>query len=359
MRVRLRRLDESLVELGVVDGRFTLPRADDGDIIDCTADYALPGLVDAHAHLQANGVAAMVAAGEPDIAEMAANARAQLAAGVLTIADKGSKSDATLQMLEFDPDKRPKLEMAGEIIVTHDGYYPGFGKVIDPGDAAVAASAAAATAATWVKFIGDWPRRGIGPVSNFDRGELAAAVTVAHRAGRRVAIHTMAPGTASDAVAAGVDSIEHGLFLTHEDVVELGARGGAWVPTIAAMEAAAESLRPGSSGRTLIRDGLDNVRDLLKPAIQAGVRIMAGTDLALRHGAVVEDLLRLVDYGLTPGDVLDTAVVAAHRYLGFGGGFTAGEAADFVCVPGDPQDDLAVLRTPSIVMRRGRVVRSP
>lgn len=356
MRVRLRRLDGSIAELGVADGYFAPSRVDDPDVLDCTTQYALPGLVDAHAHLQANGVAEMVAAGEPDPAEMAANAQAQLAAGVLTIADKGSKSDSTLEMLQFDPRRRPKLEMAGEIIVTPDGYYPGFGKVVAPEDAATAAEAATRTPATWVKFIGDWPRRGIGTVSNFELEHLAAAVTVAHAAGCRVAIHTMAPGTAHDAVTAGVDSIEHGLFLTRSDLDALGARRGAWVPTIAAMEAAAESLRPGSSGQALIRDGLDNVRDLLKHARTAGVRVLAGTDLALRHGDVATELVRLVDYGLSPGDVVEAALFEALTYLGFASGLEIGDPADLICVSADPREDLTVLRAPSLVMRMGRVV---
>jgi imidazolonepropionase-like amidohydrolase len=359
MRIRLRRLDGSTAELGVSDGYFVRPEADDDDVLDYTTGYALPGLVDAHAHLQANGVAEMVAAGAPDLDEMAANAQAQLAAGVLTIADKGSKSDTTLQVLDFEPSRRPKLEMAGEIIVTPDGYYPGFGKVVEPENAAAAALEAVATPAAWVKFIGDWPRRGVGPVSNFDQAQLAAAVTVAHEAGRRVAIHTMAPGTAHDAVTAGVDSIEHGLFLTREDVEVLGARRGAWVPTIAAMEAAAEALRPGSSGRTLIQEGLDNVRELLPYARRSGVRVMAGTDLALRHGCVVEELLRLAAYGLSAADVIDTTVFDAHEYLGFGAGLTIGGPADVICVPADPREDLDVLGAPSLVMRMGRVIAKP
>ncbi len=358
MRLRLRRLDGSTIELGVADGQFVKPEPGTGDVLDLTASYALPGLVDAHAHLQANGVAEMVAAGDPDLDEMARNAAAQLAAGVLTIADKGSKSDTTLQMLEFDPSRRPKLEMAGQIIVTPDGYYPGFGKVVAPDAAASAAASAASTPATWVKFIGDWPRRGIGPQSNFDRQQLTAAVEVAHRAGRRVAVHTMAPGTATDAVAAGVDSIEHGLFLTSDDIEVLGDRHGAWVPTIAAMEAAAESLRPGSSGQRLILEGLDNVRDLLPRAVRCGVQVMAGTDLALRHGAVATELLRLADYGLTPNEILESAILGAHDYLGFGGGLEIGAPADVVCVPGDPREDVTVLGAPSVVMRMGRIVHS-
>jgi imidazolonepropionase-like amidohydrolase len=357
MRVRLRLLDGTTIDLGVAGGVFTEPDAADRDVIDCTLAFALPGLVDAHAHLQANGVEEMVAAREPEPDAMARNARAQIDAGVLLIADKGSKSDATLRFLESDPHHRPELHMAGEIIVVENGYYPGFGKIIAPDAAAAAAAEAAATKATWVKFIGDWPRRGVGPVSNFAEADLASAVSAAHRADARVAIHTMAPATASAAVRAGVDSIEHGLFLTHEDIAALGARRGAWVPTVAAMESVAATLRPGSSGHRLIHEGLDNVRAILPGARTAGVHVMAGTDLALQHGEVAREMVRLGAFGMDPADVVGSAIFGAYEYLGTGHGFVPGERADVVCVPGDPRDDLSALLAPSFVLRLGRVLR--
>lgn len=357
MRLRLRRLDESIVELGISGRVFTEPDQNDPDIVDCSAFVALPGLVDAHAHLQANGVDEMVAADSPDLATMATNARAQINAGVLLIADKGSKSNASLAFLASDPHDRPELEMAGEILVVEHGYYPGFGRVIDPTQTAEAAAEAAATPATWVKFIGDWPRRGVGPVANFEEDQLAAAVAAAHRAEARVAVHSMAPGTATAAVRAGVDSIEHGLFLSSDDIGALGRRGGAWVPTVFAMEAAAESLRPGSSGRRLLLDGLDNVRELLPGAVAAGVRVLAGTDLALAHGEVAREVAKLAEYGMSPHDIVASTVFGGYQYLGASSRLEAGGRADVVCLPADPRDDVSALANPCFVMRLGRVVR--
>jgi len=358
MRLRLQPLTGPEIELGVADGLFTEPDTTDADIVDCTARIALPGLVDAHAHLQANGVDEMVAAGEPEDAVMAANALAQIEAGVLLIADKGSKSDATLDFLDSDPARRPELHMAGEILVVEDGYYPRFGRVIDPTLAGTVAADAATTRASWVKFIGDWPRRGLGPISNFTEPQLAAAVAAAHANGARVAIHTMAPGTATAAVSAGVDSIEHGLFLTRDDVVALGVRRGAWVPTVAAMEAAGDTMRPGSSGRRLVEEGLDNVRELLPVAIAAGVHVLAGTDLALRHGQVAIEMMRLGDYGIAPADVIASTIYGAYDYLGTDARLAVGHRADVVCVAGDPREDLSSLADPTFVMRRGNVIRS-
>ena len=111
---------------------------------------------------------------------------------------------------------------------------PGFGSEVEADELVAHVRDVADTTGGWIKLVGDWPRRGQGPVNNYPLDRLTEAVDVAHEAGARVAIHTMA-GSASDAVAAGVDSIEHGPFLTAEDIAALAARGGAWVPTIVNM----------------------------------------------------------------------------------------------------------------------------
>lgn len=359
MRIRIRPLDADPIELGISGTRFTEPDGTDHDLIDCSDLYAVPGVVDAHAHLSANSVEEMVTAGHPDPAAMAANAAAQLDAGVLLIADKGSKSDESLAMLDADPASRPELHMAGEILVVDGGYYPDFGRIVDPDQIGVAATRAAATPATWVKLIGDWPRRGHGPLSNFDEPQLRNAVAAAHAAHARVAVHTMAPGTPTAAVRAGVDSIEHGLFLTVEDVAALGARRGAWVPTVAAMEATVQGLRPGSSGRRLLSDGLDNVRSLLPTAVARGVRVMAGTDLALRHGEVAREMVRLVASGMDPADLVASAIFGAYDYFGTDHGFASGARADVVCLAADPREEPEALAEPVVVIRLGRVRVAP
>ena len=205
--------------------------------------------------------------------------------------------------------------------------------------------------------MGDWPQPGRGAVPNFSEEALGVAVGEAHRAGMRVAIHTMAPDTPGMAVRAGVDSIEHGIFMTDDDIDLLGSRGGAWVPTIAAVEVLIEALGADSSGGRLLRQGLGRVRDLLPTAARRGVAVLTGTDLSLPHERLAVEAQRMVAYGVAAEDAVVSITSAAYRYLGRPEPLTAGGSADFIGVSGDPRQDITLLGSPELVMRRGRIVK--
>lgn len=354
----LRTLDGRLTEL-VVDGdRFRAPADAPAEAELSTAGWwAITGLADCHAHLSSNEVSKVDEEGS--ILDRArTNAWAQLEGGVFLVADKGTSDDLSLRVADEPPTRRPDLHQASRIITGPGGYFTGFGYEVGPEELVdlVRHTAGGGGRANWVKLIGDWPKKGVGPTPNFPEEAMAAAVEVAHAAGCRVAIHTCAPTTASWAVAAGVDSIEHGLFLTPADVAALGARGGCWVPTVAAMEATRDELGPTSSGGRLFAQGLDNVRALLPTALEQGVVVLAGTDLQVPHGQVATEALRLAAYGLSPAEVVEAMTTAAYRYLGTPWGLEPGSPADVVFLDTDPRDDLSALGRPVLALRHGRPV---
>jgi imidazolonepropionase-like amidohydrolase len=360
-RVVIRPVDGAPVELAVDDqGRWAPPSSGDrGAGVDGSRWWALVGLADCHAHLSGGEPAVSGGPEEPATFEdVQRNAWAQLDAGVFLVADKGGKSDVTLRLLDEPPPTRPDLSAAGQVITNPGGYMPGFGVEVDEaGLAAAVAEAASKRGASWVKLIGDWPRRGVGAVINFGPEALRRAVEVAHAGGCRVAIHACAPGTSSDAVAAGIDSIEHGLFLTAADLTALGRRGGAWVPTVGAMERVRDDLGAQSSGGRLFAEGLDNVRERLAGAPGQGVTVLCGTDLQLAHGEVAIEAARLVAYGLAAPEVVRAMSGAAYRYLGQDDrGFEVGRPADVVFFDADPREDIAVLARPVLALRHGRVL---
>lgn len=330
------------------EGRWTEPRA--SAVATIGADmWAIPGLVDAHSHLAADTLELAGGESEPILRR----AFACLDRGTFLVVDKGWSDTSVLATLTGrPPTESPDLEGAGRMIAVEGGYYPDFAVETDAVGLAEVVAAAVGEGRGWVKLVGDWPRRGLGPIANFDEAALATAVDVAHRGGAKAAIHTMARDVPSVAVAAGVDSIEHGLFLTASDLEDLAVRGGAWVPTVLRMEAIAGMLGTESSGGRLIHEGLENVADRLVD-VPADVAVLAGSDLATPPGAVAEEVAALVKRGLAPARAVEAASGVARRYLGRPDGFEVGGSADAVFYDVDPYEDPTVLARPAVVMRAG------
>lgn len=313
--------------------------------------WALPGLSDSHAHLSGEQVT------EPgDIVGATRRMREALDAGVTLLLDKGWGDMTTLEAIaRVSPEERPEVEAAALILSVEGGYYAGFGRVIDPEEVAVAVEHEARRGEGWVKLVGDWPRKGVGPVANFDLDQLSEAVSVAEALGSRVAVHTMARDVPGIAVRAGVHSIEHGLFLTEDDLEVLGARKGIWVPTVLRVEETISQLGVASSGGRLLAEGLENIRSLLPTAIEAGVCVLAGTDLVGAPADVAAEVMKLFEYGLTTRQAVEAVGKAAFEATGRAVGFELGTAANAVLFPADPTEDLSVLRWPETTIRLGVV----
>lgn len=158
------------------------------------------------------------------------------------------------------------------------------------------------------------------------------------------------------AVEAGADSIEHGLFLSDRDLVALGERGGSWVPTVIQIEKVIEQLGERSSGGRLLTEGLVNVAANLELAVEAGVHVLTGTDLAIRTHEVALEAVRLWEMGMAPSAVVDAVSWSGYRATGRAAAFEVGEHANAVLFGEDPSLDPRVLAHPSRVIRMGRLV---
>lgn len=337
---------------GVVDGLWAEPPQ--------TADttlggglWALPGLADAHSHL----AAARLDYQPGNLLEAMDRARESLRAGVTLVLDKGWTDDTTIQLLDaLAETERPEIEAAARIIADVDGYFPGFALEVVPDGLVDVVVSEARRGRGWVKLIGDWPRRGRGPVANFDEAHLRLAVEAASAEGANVAIHTMAPEVPSMAVAAGVHSIEHGLFLTEEDLDPLGRRRGMWVPTVLRCEATLAQLGESSSGGKLFAEGLSRIARLLPLAMEAGVHVLAGTDLVGSPANVAAEAVRLGTYGLSNEQVVEAVSVSAFVATGRAESFEVGAPANAVFFRENPVEELAVLEHPVHVIRLGNLI---
>jgi imidazolonepropionase-like amidohydrolase len=193
---------------------------------------------------------------------------------------------------------------------------------------------------------------------------MRAAVDVAHRAGKTIAIHSYGPDGARDAVRAGADSVEHATDMDDATIAEMAKRGTFYVPTVEHNRYYIAHRAEYGYGDDVVKRLEDYVqRNLatLRKAIKAGVPIAMGSDAVFTgFGENARELERFVEAGMTPADALHAATANGARLLGKAsefGSIAPGFYADIVAVDGDPASDItAVTRRVVWVMKGGKVV---
>jgi imidazolonepropionase-like amidohydrolase len=190
--------------------------------------------------------------------------------------------------------------------------------------------------------------------------EMRAIVEEAHKWGRKVAAHCHGDPAAKEAIAAGVDSIEHGTFLEPDTLALMREKGVYLVPTLMA----AESIKPRldtfpDSIATKARAAIASRDTLFRNALKAGVKIAFGTDSAVsRHGQNAHEFALMTSLGMPPAAALRTTANSA-ALLGLGdqlGTLAPGKLADIVAVPGNPLTDITVTERVTFVMKEGTIV---
>ena len=199
-----------------------------------------------------------------------------------------------------------------------------------------------------------------------DLGVLAAIVEQAEAHGLRVVVHTASPIDVTDALAAGVLSVEHGAATAAADpalVALVRDSGATYVPTLAAMYAAEQLFPLAATGSVAGQNA--------RAMFEAGVTVAFGTDsanamLGLALGPVVAaEAERLVAAGFAPAEVIEamTRVSASllvradgSSYLDVAGTLEAGKRADILVLDGDPLTDIAALANVHLVLVRGAAV---
>jgi imidazolonepropionase-like amidohydrolase len=192
--------------------------------------------------------------------------------------------------------------------------------------------------------------------------ELVALVDEAHRRGRKAAAHSHGDAAAKAAVKAGIDSIEHGSFLTDETLALMKAKGTYLVPTLMAGEwtgGKPDKFPPQIAEKA--RAALAARSDMFKRALKSGVRIAFGTDAGVSpHGLSAQEFGLMVGLGMPPAAALRSAGPAAADLLGLGnliGTLEKGKEADVVAVPGDVLKDIRATERVFFVMKGGRIIR--
>ncbi|ALG13033.1 amidohydrolase family protein [Kibdelosporangium phytohabitans] len=340
-------------DIWVVNGRIRFTPVPNAETV-VDGGFLLPGLVDAHCHI---GISP---SGNPTLEEAAEQAETDRDTGALLVRDCGVPIDTTPLQERLD---LPRIVRAGRHITRPKRYIRYLGVDLeDPEQLPEAVAEQAAYGDGWVKLVGDWIDRSVGDLAPLWPDDvLAKAIATAHQAGARVTAHVFGADAIPGLLAAGIDCIEHGTGLTAGTVATMAEAGTALVPTLINIEtfpelAANASKYPAYAAHMLRLHA--SVRDTVRMAIEAGVPVYAGTDAGggIAHGRLVDEIEALHSAGMSRTDALAAGSWAARGWLGYSG-IEDGSAADIVAYSADPRSDLSVLRSPSRIVLRGRIVR--
>jgi len=192
---------------------------------------------------------------------------------------------------------------------------------------------------------------------------MKALVDESHRLRKKVAVHCHGDQAARDAIAAGVDSIEHGSFMKPETLTLMKSKGTFLTPTLMASEwimgkldLYPPSLQAKAKAATVARS------EMFRNAVKMGVRISFGTDAAVfPHGQNAKEFALMTGFGMTPIDALISATSTDAELLGIlqkVGTLEKGKLADVIAMPGDPTSDITVTERVSFVMKEGKIIRN-
>jgi len=210
--------------------------------------------------------------------------------------------------------------------------------------------------ADWIKMYGDYrwgPLPGSHPTFSLD--EMKLAVETAKSAGVPVAVHANTAEGMRRAALAGVATIEHGGEGTPDVFKLMAEHQVAWCPTLTA--GAGPWPPPGG----LDAPAIVRKRAALKAALDAGVTILAGSDVGtFPHGDNARELDALVALGMSPAAALKSATSIAGKVFRMEtqiGQVKQGLLADLVAFDGDPTKDISALRRVKFVMKAGGIYK--
>jgi imidazolonepropionase-like amidohydrolase len=298
------------------------------------------------------------------------NAARNLAHGVTTVRDLGGPGMAAIEVaraVEAGLIPGPRVLAAGRAltITGGHGHTIGLAREVDGPDAvrrAVREGIRAGASVVKIMATGGVLTPGItADFAAFTPEELEAAVGEAHAWGRAIAAHAHGATGILNAVRAGVDSIEHGSMLTTEGAKLMKERRTLLVPTLSAFHGIldnADEVPAYTVDKTRALGG--EAREAFRRALRAGVSIACGTDAGTPfnpHGGAPVEIVRMVEWGMTPLRAMQAATSVAAELLRLPGVGTIepGKAADLLLLDADPIEEIGAVLKPAMVMRAGEV----
>jgi len=360
-------------------------------LIDLGAQTCMPGLTDSHTHLTGEtSRTGYVDKFHWNIADYAIRstvyARRTLLAGFTTVRNLGdtdNESVALRDAINAGIIPGPRIYTAGRAIGSTGGHAdPTNGYRLDlagdPGPVeGIINSVDDAVKAVRLHYkrgddvIKIMPSGGVldesssGDNAQMTLEEIKAVVATAHDYGFAVAAHAHGAEAIRRAVLGGVDSIEHGTFMDADDMKLMVEHGTWYVPTIIAGDFVARQSKVPGYYPAQVAAKAAAIGPLIQAtagrAYKAHVKIAFGTDAAVYpHGQNAHEFELMVGAGMPPMFTLQAATINAAQLLRHDkdlGSVTAGKIADVVAVPGNPIDDISVMKRVSFVMKDGVVYK--
>ena len=341
-------------------------------VVDLGEATLLPGLVDTHVHLAFDAtvdpVGSLAARSDDEVlAAMRRAGRTALAGGVTTMRDLGDRGYLSLALRADDA--MPTLLTAGPPITTPAGHCHFLGGVAGAGADGVRAAVRqhVERGVDVIKIMATGGTMTPGThqhLAQFTAEEMAAAVQEAHRWGLPITAHAHARAGIENAVAAGVDGLEHASFWSEDGVDDPGDLIDLIAEKRIAVGATVGLVPiPGAIAPPGILERMPVIVANTRRMHEAGVRVVAGTDAGIAP-AKPHDVLRyavpqLLTLGLSAPEVLRTITSVAADVCGLAdrkGRIAVGYDADILAVSGDPLTDPEAMHRIAAVYSRGRLV---
>ena len=343
---------------------------DNSEIVDLSDHYVLPGLMDAHVHMTFESGARRRFRYDGEQALSAIPfARRTLLSGFTTVRDLASGPNvgfALREAIKQGDIAGPRIVAAG-LPVTAAGGHGDFPNMSAPGELhdGVCWDAGSCRNAVRIQIKQGADVIKLTATGGFSSGtgikqqlffeEMKAAIDAAHQRGLPVASHAYERDGIMDVVKAGVDSVEHGIFIDAEIAAEMASRGTFLTPTLMVFN---PKIADGAAAEASERADLSKAA--FKAALQAGVKISFGTDAGVynQHGTNADEFARMIESGMSPMDAIVAATIHNAELFQLAddlGTIEAGKLADIIAVKNDPLKDISTLSEVAFVMKDGKI----